>query len=693
MNGKAVGESGIEIGSLDLGRLSLCSFAFDRTGARQVGFQLTMVEHDDVILHERLLRPDEVNQLVQAGRGGWQRELDRLGLAHTAWDWGWPSAVVLLLAATTARWVPGVLRRIPVLSAIVSRRAYREVRWTLIVGGITSAILGWALDHQGRLVDESRFKELIVRQITESDGKWEELDLLLVRARDWEAWLKLNHYPADFPGVIGVGFARQVLPEQVGAHEAEMSRRLGFPYSVQPPDSTPRAPTWPLAQNPRLPVVLYKPVGLEGDRWLSNQTILGQDLLFQADTDPRSWSQARRVAAAIAESVSLTSSLEEIAPASWYGSKAQGMRLFVPLTNRSSTNLLETVSPDSWQGVAFASIHVESMAMELYRRIPPQLGFRVFTGDEQGSRFDQVLDTGGLLPESRDRPGKGLRWTQGFPFFHHYLWVEYWTTSLFERQSLRRWSWVVGAAGLMLSSLTSGLILSQVRARERQSAMLEQLQRSHSELQHAHRERARLSRDIHDSTVQTLYALGLQLTHAQNHLPKGAETSAKGMEQGKRLVHEAIGELRAFLKSLRDKDVSGRTFNEFAMTLLERLRQTTTVVFEFSTIPEAEGLSPMQVLHLANITREAVSNALRHGQPTRIQVSVDRLPESGHLMLAIQDNGRGFDPQTTNPGGLGMLTLRERAAELGGMVEVRSTPGDGTVVRVEFDPAQAGEMA
>lgn len=63
------------------------------------------------------------------------------------------------------------------------------------------------------------------------------------------------------------------------------------------------------------------------------------------------------------------------------------------------------------------------------------------------------------------------------------------------------------------------------------------------------------------------------------------------------------------------------------------------------------------------------------------------------MELEIRDNGRGFDPLTANGDGMGMLTLRERAVELGGTIEVRSSPGDGTVVRVEFDPVRTGNRA
>jgi signal transduction histidine kinase len=83
--------------------------------------------------------------------------------------------------------------------------------------------------------------------------------------------------------------------------------------------------------------------------------------------------------------------------------------------------------------------------------------------------------------------------------------------------------------------------------------------------------------------------------------------------------------------------------------------------------------------------QEALSNVVRHAGATRASVRLAREPD--RLLVTGEDDGRGFDPAHVTAregGGLGLFGMNERAAYLGGRVEVRSTPGTGTVVHAEI---------
>ena len=84
---------------------------------------------------------------------------------------------------------------------------------------------------------------------------------------------------------------------------------------------------------------------------------------------------------------------------------------------------------------------------------------------------------------------------------------------------------------------------------------------------------------------------------------------------------------------------------------------------------------------LYHITQEALNNALKHAAATRVTVRLN-VDEGQQVTLEITDNGSGFDQDTLNGGGLGLVSMRERAEGLGGSITIASTPGKGTTVKV-----------
>ena len=82
------------------------------------------------------------------------------------------------------------------------------------------------------------------------------------------------------------------------------------------------------------------------------------------------------------------------------------------------------------------------------------------------------------------------------------------------------------------------------------------------------------------------------------------------------------------------------------------------------------------------ITREAVSNAIRHGRARNIGIGL--LRDQGGRRLVVHDDGRGFDPDASESTGYGMTSMRERAENLPGRFHVNSSPGRGSTVVVEW---------
>ena len=85
--------------------------------------------------------------------------------------------------------------------------------------------------------------------------------------------------------------------------------------------------------------------------------------------------------------------------------------------------------------------------------------------------------------------------------------------------------------------------------------------------------------------------------------------------------------------------------------------------------------------------REAISNALRHGRPSRVSVVWQRDPEGS--VLVVQDDGVGFDPGSIAASGRGLGNLRERALSLGGRLEIDSHTNRGTRISLKLPPAKS----
>jgi signal transduction histidine kinase len=211
----------------------------------------------------------------------------------------------------------------------------------------------------------------------------------------------------------------------------------------------------------------------------------------------------------------------------------------------------------------------------------------------------------------------------------------------------------------------------------------EALRKSEVALRRTMDERTRLGRDLHDGVIQSLYAAGMGLTgvRAQLHLDQ-AEAAAR-LEQTRATLNESIHDLRNFINGLEPESLKLQNFTQAVTALLEvvqGLRPVETAV----SIDEglAIQLTLSQRVHALQIAREAVSNALRHGEASRVTIALRAAGEN--VEFEVTDNGRGFDPAAATAHGFGLENFAERARELGAELRVTSLPGHGTRVHLVF---------
>jgi len=199
-------------------------------------------------------------------------------------------------------------------------------------------------------------------------------------------------------------------------------------------------------------------------------------------------------------------------------------------------------------------------------------------------------------------------------------------------------------------------------------------------------ERSRMARDLHDGVLQdlsyTAAAMGLIMLEAE-----GTDLRGK-LQEAIDAARRAAEGLRVAVNDLRVEEEPDRTFLELVESLVERNRSMAHG-YEIG-LEVGEGLSNTSLgdagTQILRVLQEALTNARRHSGAGNVEV---RLSEDGDELVAeVVDDGRGFEPGI--PPGVGLRSMRERAAALGGKLEIENQVGQGTRVRLRVPLPQKG---
>jgi signal transduction histidine kinase len=206
-------------------------------------------------------------------------------------------------------------------------------------------------------------------------------------------------------------------------------------------------------------------------------------------------------------------------------------------------------------------------------------------------------------------------------------------------------------------------------------------------------ERNRIARECHDTLMAGFAAIAWQVEATAKRLADGADPA--GAAQSCELAHSMVlhcqAEARRIIWDLRDSDEISGVLSHALERAIEAHYREQSIQVGLTVEGTEMTLPPNSVHHLVCIGQEAISNALRHAAPQRIDVRL--VFHKAEVRLEVEDDGSGFQPSraTGKNGHFGMLVMEERARKLGGDFVVRSTPRCGTevVVRVPFSPADA----
>jgi signal transduction histidine kinase len=242
---------------------------------------------------------------------------------------------------------------------------------------------------------------------------------------------------------------------------------------------------------------------------------------------------------------------------------------------------------------------------------------------------------------------------------------------------------VVALAAVLAVALGWAMLLRrQVAVQSRRLAdEITERRRAEIEFEATLQERSRLAANLHDTVLQTVTGIGLQLRSCERAHEQTATTMPESLTVAQQMVGHAIDQLRGKVWTMRTTPLQGRTFPAALEALVSRLQV---------------GQSPRITAHVAGVERpvpelvsgnllllaeEAVHNALRHAEATAIDVMAVFHDES--VGVVVHDDGRGFEigrePQAPQ-GHFGLDGMRERMERLGGTVMIESRPGEGTTV-------------
>lgn len=191
------------------------------------------------------------------------------------------------------------------------------------------------------------------------------------------------------------------------------------------------------------------------------------------------------------------------------------------------------------------------------------------------------------------------------------------------------------------------------------------------------REQSRIGRELHDSVGQELTGLGLMA----NALRESTVNPTKKIQIADRMVEE-IERIHEQVKILSRGLMPVLVESKGLWAALDDLAETTSsqagIPVLFECIQPCDVSSHTIATELFRIAQEAVSNALRHGQPDTIRLSLHSQVDS--LCLMIEDDGIGIKIDTEHSTGMGLRIMEYRARQLGGALSIASAPGAGTLV-------------
>lgn len=247
---------------------------------------------------------------------------------------------------------------------------------------------------------------------------------------------------------------------------------------------------------------------------------------------------------------------------------------------------------------------------------------------------------------------------------------------------------LAAAAGLILVGFTA-TVIRQSRERQR---LIDQLRRTQSELAEAQRqagiseERQRLARDIHDTLTQGFASIAMLLEAASASLDSNSP-GRRHVERALQTARDNLAESRRLVWAMRPAPLTGASLPDALERVAGQLVEDTGIDVETVVTGSPQRLDEEVDTTLLRIAQESLANIRRHARAAHVTLTLSYV--NGAVILDVHDDGIGFassQPVT----GVGLEAMHERAAALGGTLNLESEPGEGTTVVAEIPTRAVG---
>jgi len=228
-----------------------------------------------------------------------------------------------------------------------------------------------------------------------------------------------------------------------------------------------------------------------------------------------------------------------------------------------------------------------------------------------------------------------------------------------------------------------GLVVTDLTESRRNEELLRAL--SHRQVQTQEAERGRVALELHDHITQLLCAVLVRCQTLADKLPAGAGPAKAEARRLRALLGQTAGEVERISHDLRPGILEYLGLAAVLRDTSNRFAQRTGVSVRLACVHLTERPAPNIELALYRILEEALKNVEQHARARHVNVLLTKC--GGGVQLVILDDGVGFNarrPPGGRPakGGLGLLAMRERAAYMGGELQVKSTPRAGTEIKI-----------
>lgn len=252
-----------------------------------------------------------------------------------------------------------------------------------------------------------------------------------------------------------------------------------------------------------------------------------------------------------------------------------------------------------------------------------------------------------------------------------------------------RTKWLIGLAGGLFSFLLLGFGLFQRYKRksqaEKDAALISERERGiRAVIEATEDERKRIAKDLHDGIVQSLTGLSLRLQKGFSMLKDVSEEQKSRFLESKTILDESINEVRNISHRMMPRALSELGLVPAIADMLSKSLGSTNVQFEFEHHKvEGQRFDEKIEISLYRICQELINNVIKHSGATAVSVQLIRT--NSHLVLVVEDNGKGFTFDRQNErNGIGLMNISSRTKAINGELNYQPSPNHGTVATIRI---------